>query len=169
MWLKLMSVFPHSDPANTKTFRWVCVFFTCSQSARQTEPTNMQADDERHTFKLPTPPHNGATASKRTWEYSVPELSIMGVEERQMPEMPNLESVLGNSLQSVRPKRNCCLFQVVTGHRLHICNWLLFICWSLCSHTKVYYPLVWGFQTCLKSMEEMPGNWLLHQVSWTGL
>lgn len=61
----------------------------------------MQADDDRQTFECPTSPGNRATTAKRTWEYNVPELSILGVEDRQMPEMPNLESVLGNSLQSV--------------------------------------------------------------------
>ncbi|XP_071337795.1 SKA complex subunit 3 [Trachinotus anak] len=70
------------------------------KSAKKPEPVSMQADDDSHTFNLPTPTHNGAAGSKRTWEYNVPEISIMGVEDKQMPEMPNLESVLGNSLQS---------------------------------------------------------------------
>uniref|UniRef100_A0A3B4XZE9 Spindle and kinetochore associated complex subunit 3 n=1 Tax=Seriola lalandi dorsalis TaxID=1841481 RepID=A0A3B4XZE9_SERLL len=73
-------------------------------SAQQPEPITMDADDDNHTFKLPTPTHNGAASSKRSWEYNVPEMSIMGVEDKQMPEMPNLESFLGNSLQTVRPK-----------------------------------------------------------------
>lgn len=76
----------------------------CLQSAQQPEPVDMQADDDGHTFMLPTPTHNGATGSKRAWEYDVPEISIMGLEDKQMPEMPNLESVLGKSLQSVRSK-----------------------------------------------------------------
>uniref|UniRef100_A0A3Q1H408 Uncharacterized protein n=1 Tax=Anabas testudineus TaxID=64144 RepID=A0A3Q1H408_ANATE len=58
------------------------------------------SDDDSDTFELSTPPQKGTTASKRTWEYNVPELSLMGVEDRQIPEMPSLESVLGNSLQS---------------------------------------------------------------------
>ncbi|XP_070771395.1 SKA complex subunit 3 [Enoplosus armatus] len=71
------------------------------KSARQPEPINMHANDDiSHTLELPTPPRNGATSSKRTWEYSEPEISIVGLEDKQMPEMPNLESVLGNSLQS---------------------------------------------------------------------
>ncbi|XP_018559805.1 LOW QUALITY PROTEIN: spindle and kinetochore-associated protein 3 [Lates calcarifer] len=70
------------------------------KSAQQPEPVDMQADDDGHTFMLPTPTHNGATGSKRAWEYDVPEISIMGLEDKQMPEMPNLESVLGKSLQS---------------------------------------------------------------------
>ncbi|XP_040913390.1 spindle and kinetochore-associated protein 3 isoform X2 [Toxotes jaculatrix] len=74
------------------------------KSAQQPEPINMNVDDDGHTFKLPTPTHNGVTGSKRTWEYNVPDISIMGVEDKQMPEMPNLESVLGNSLQSRRAK-----------------------------------------------------------------
>ncbi|XP_053184874.1 spindle and kinetochore-associated protein 3 [Scomber japonicus] len=67
------------------------------KSARQLEPIKMQVDDDSHTFELPT--HNTAAGSKRKWEYDVPECSILGVEDKQMLEMPNLESVLGNSLQ----------------------------------------------------------------------
>lgn len=96
-----MSVFP-SEHKNSSEF--VC-FFMCSQSALQTESVNMPADDDKRTLEFPTSPCNGTSTSKRTWDYNVPELSIMGVEDRQMPEMPNLESVLGNSLQSVRPRR----------------------------------------------------------------
>ncbi|XP_040005238.1 spindle and kinetochore-associated protein 3 isoform X2 [Xiphias gladius] len=79
------------------------------KSAQQPKPITMQAEDHGHTFKLPTPAHNGANCSKRTWEYDVPDISVMGVEDKQMPEMPNLESVLGNSLQSRSakiPKKN---------------------------------------------------------------
>uniref|UniRef100_A0A8D3A5U3 Spindle and kinetochore associated complex subunit 3 n=1 Tax=Scophthalmus maximus TaxID=52904 RepID=A0A8D3A5U3_SCOMX len=57
-------------------------------------------DDDGHALKLPT--RNGATGSKRTWEYDLPELSFTSAEDKPMPEMPNLESVLGNSLQNVR-------------------------------------------------------------------
>lgn len=64
----------------------------------------MQADDDSHHFQLST--CNTANSSKRMWEYDVPELSIIGVEDKQMPEMPNLESVLGNSLQSVSRKHH---------------------------------------------------------------
>ncbi|XP_026231600.1 spindle and kinetochore-associated protein 3 isoform X2 [Anabas testudineus] len=74
------------------------------KSARQTGPINVKADDDSDTFELSTPPQKGTTASKRTWEYNVPELSLMGVEDRQIPEMPSLESVLGNSLQSKNAK-----------------------------------------------------------------
>lgn len=74
----------------------------CSQSARQPEPIDMQADDDSHIFELPTPPRNGSTSSKHIREHSAPEISILGVEDKQMPEMPNLESVWANSLQNVR-------------------------------------------------------------------
>ncbi|XP_067373314.1 spindle and kinetochore-associated protein 3 isoform X1 [Channa argus] len=74
------------------------------KSARQTGPNNMQTEDDSHTFEFPTAPSHEAAGSKRSWEYSVPELSIMGVEDKPMPEMPNLESVLGNSLQSKKAK-----------------------------------------------------------------
>ncbi|KAG7240387.1 hypothetical protein INR49_026958 [Caranx melampygus] len=70
------------------------------KSTQPPEPIAMQADDDSHTFHLPTPPRNGAASSKRSWEYNVPEISVLGVEDKQMPEMPNLESVLGNSLRS---------------------------------------------------------------------
>lgn len=79
----------------------------CVQSAHQNEPISMQADDDGHTFDLHTPPRNGENDSKRAWEYRVPDLAIMGVEDKQMPEMPNLESVLGNTLQAVRTKKSC--------------------------------------------------------------
>ncbi|XP_062288156.1 spindle and kinetochore-associated protein 3 [Scomber scombrus] len=72
------------------------------KSARQPEPIKMQVDDDSHTFELPT--HNTAAGSKRKWEYDVPECSVLDVEDKQMLEMPNLESILGNSLQSVSRK-----------------------------------------------------------------
>ncbi|XP_045910916.1 spindle and kinetochore-associated protein 3 [Micropterus dolomieu] len=73
------------------------------KSAQQPEPVSVQVDDDddqSQTFELPSPTRNGATCSKRTWKYDVPERSILNVEDEQMPAMPNLESVLGNSLQS---------------------------------------------------------------------
>ncbi|XP_056246117.1 spindle and kinetochore-associated protein 3 isoform X2 [Seriola aureovittata] len=82
------------------------------KSAQQPEPITMDADDDNHTFKLPTPTHNGAASSKRSWEYNVPEMSIMGVEDKQMPEMPNLESFLGNSLQT----RSAKIPKKTSGH-----------------------------------------------------
>ncbi|XP_029314919.1 SKA complex subunit 3 [Cottoperca gobio] len=60
-------------------------------------------DDDTNIFENSSA-RNGATGSKRRWEYDVPEISIMGVEDKQMPEMPNLESVLGNSLQTTCAK-----------------------------------------------------------------
>uniref|UniRef100_A0A3B4UKP4 Spindle and kinetochore associated complex subunit 3 n=1 Tax=Seriola dumerili TaxID=41447 RepID=A0A3B4UKP4_SERDU len=82
------------------------------KSAQQPEPITMEADDDNHTFKLATPTHNGAAGSKRSWEYNVPEMSIMGVEDKQMPEMPNLESLLGNSLQT----RSAKIPKKTSGH-----------------------------------------------------
>ncbi|XP_062259164.1 spindle and kinetochore-associated protein 3 isoform X2 [Platichthys flesus] len=70
------------------------------KSAEQPEPISMQTDDDGHSSKLLTPTHNPATGSKRMWEYNVPEIFIMGEEDKQMPEMPNLESCLGKSLQN---------------------------------------------------------------------
>ncbi|KAK5860749.1 hypothetical protein PBY51_022208 [Eleginops maclovinus] len=61
------------------------------------------SDEDSRLFELPSP-SNGATGSKRPWEYDVPEISIMGVEDREMPEMPNLESTLGSSLQNKSAK-----------------------------------------------------------------
>lgn len=62
----------------------------------------MQTNDENHAPKLPTLAANGNTSGKRVWECNVPEISVQDLDDRQMPEMPNLESVLAKSLQSVR-------------------------------------------------------------------
>lgn len=83
-------------------------FVSFSQSGRQSEPIHMQTDDGL-TSELPTPPRNRETNFKRTWEYDVPELSTFVVEDKQMPEMPNLESILGNSLRSVSPMQEVFL------------------------------------------------------------
>lgn len=73
----------------------------------------MQANDDSHVFNLPTPPRKSSLGSKLLWEYDVPQISIPGVEELQMPVMPRLESTLANSLQSVRQgKRSCNIFAV---------------------------------------------------------
>lgn len=87
-------------------------FCMCSQSARQPELINMQTNDDGHTFELPTP-QNGSNGSKHVWECNEPEISVLGVEDKQMPEMPNLESVFANSLRSVRKKS---LFFLASGH-----------------------------------------------------
>uniref|UniRef100_UPI0037E7603A SKA complex subunit 3 n=1 Tax=Semicossyphus pulcher TaxID=241346 RepID=UPI0037E7603A len=83
------------------------------KSARQIEPIHMQADDDSHTFELLTTPPNRATGSKRNWEYNVPEISIVGAEEKQMPEMPNLESLLGNTLQT----RSAKMQKTISEHK----------------------------------------------------
>lgn len=62
----------------------------------------MQTDNDTQTLDLPSPPCNRAAGFKRTWEYDVPDISTTGLEDKQLPVMPNLESALGNSLQSVR-------------------------------------------------------------------
>ncbi|XP_034741263.1 spindle and kinetochore-associated protein 3 [Etheostoma cragini] len=68
------------------------------------KPIIIQADEETETCELST--HcTGAIGSKRPWEYDVPDVSIMGVGDNQMPDMPNLESDLGNSLQTGSAKR----------------------------------------------------------------
>nr|XP_043906797.1 spindle and kinetochore-associated protein 3 isoform X2 [Solea senegalensis] len=60
-------------------------------SNKKPERINIQTDDDgdSRSCKPPSP-----------WEYNVPEISIMALEDKQMPEMPNLESLLGNSLQN---------------------------------------------------------------------
>lgn len=52
--------------------------------------------------KQPTPAASGTAGDKRAWECSVPEISIQDVDDEQVPEMPNLESVWAKSFQSVR-------------------------------------------------------------------
>lgn len=66
----------------------------------------MEVDDDSQTFKLQTSPAEGSTGSKRAWEYNVSKQSILGGEEKHMPEMPNLESVWANNLQSVRKEQH---------------------------------------------------------------
>lgn len=84
-----------------------------SQSVQQPDPINIQMDDDSQTFKLQTSPRNRTINSKRSWEYDVPEMSMLGVED-QMPEMPKLEFALDNYLQNVRQKfttvwsEGCC-------------------------------------------------------------
>lgn len=50
--------------------------------------------------KKPTPAASGTAGDKRSWECSVPEISIQDVDDEQVPEMPNLESVWAKSFQS---------------------------------------------------------------------
>uniref|UniRef100_A0A8C6LD15 Uncharacterized protein n=1 Tax=Nothobranchius furzeri TaxID=105023 RepID=A0A8C6LD15_NOTFU len=57
------------------------------------------------TKKSAQPEPTSCNGSKLRWECNVPEISV-GFEDKQMPELPNLESFLGNSLQNVRlPKK----------------------------------------------------------------
>ncbi|XP_008299599.1 SKA complex subunit 3 [Stegastes partitus] len=77
---------------------YVARLVSTRKSLRQPEPTGAQSEE------LPTSPPEGAPGSKRCWEYDVPDVSLMGLGGEQMPEMPNLESVLGNSLQRRNPK-----------------------------------------------------------------
>ncbi|XP_016895656.1 SKA complex subunit 3 isoform X2 [Cynoglossus semilaevis] len=74
------------------------------QSEQQPKPVNVPADDDLSTFDLTTPRHNGVGGSKRPWEYNVPNTSMLSEEEEKMPEMPNLQSLLGMSLQSKTAK-----------------------------------------------------------------
>lgn len=99
----LKIVFNHLQYEKKRICDFCCL---CSQSAKPSERSR-QTDDDSHFFELPLSAQNGSTSSKRIWEYDVPEMSIPGMDDRQMPEMPNLESVLANSLQSVRKQ---CLF-----------------------------------------------------------
>lgn len=62
----------------------------------------MLNDDDTHMSKQPTPAASGTAGDKRAWECSAPEISIQHVDDEQMPEMPNLESVWAKSFQSVR-------------------------------------------------------------------
>uniref|UniRef100_A0A3B5ML16 Uncharacterized protein n=1 Tax=Xiphophorus couchianus TaxID=32473 RepID=A0A3B5ML16_9TELE len=66
----------------------------------QHEPISLQGDGDSNIFKLQTSPCNGRSESKLARENDVPEVNFFGVEEKEIPEMPNLESFLGNSLQT---------------------------------------------------------------------
>lgn len=78
-------------------------FVFCFKSTQQPDPSITQTDTDSHTFNLPTPPLR-ASGFKRTWEYDVPDISM---EDKPMPEMPSLESALGNCLQTVRRAVRC--------------------------------------------------------------
>uniref|UniRef100_A0A672IXP0 Spindle and kinetochore associated complex subunit 3 n=1 Tax=Salarias fasciatus TaxID=181472 RepID=A0A672IXP0_SALFA len=70
-------------------------FHPVKRSALQNEAVSRrQAEDDGHTFDLPTP-QNGAAGPKPRWEYNVPDVSLM-----ELPPMPRLESALGQSLIS---------------------------------------------------------------------
>lgn len=69
---------------------------------RQVEPISAQANDDGHDFDLLTPPRKGSFDSKHIWECNIPQISILGVGEQQIPVMPHFESALANSLRSVR-------------------------------------------------------------------
>ncbi|XP_068428868.1 spindle and kinetochore-associated protein 3 [Clinocottus analis] len=71
---------------------------TSRKNARQPQPINMDANGD-DASDLPSP-RNVAPGSKRLWESDVPGVSATGAEDGQMPEMPILESILGNSLQT---------------------------------------------------------------------
>lgn len=71
-----------------------------SKKTAEPEPANLQSDGDGSIFRLQTSPCNGVNGSKPSWEYNVSEMPSFGVEDKKMPEMPNLESVLGNSLQT---------------------------------------------------------------------
>uniref|UniRef100_A0A3Q1BDW3 Spindle and kinetochore-associated protein 3 n=1 Tax=Amphiprion ocellaris TaxID=80972 RepID=A0A3Q1BDW3_AMPOC len=72
-------------------------YMTRLVSTKEPEPISIQTEEE-----LPASPPKGAPGSKRCWENEVLEVWAMGLGDERMPEMPNLESVLGNSLQRVR-------------------------------------------------------------------
>ncbi|XP_035460621.2 spindle and kinetochore-associated protein 3 isoform X2 [Scophthalmus maximus] len=113
----------HTTPeAPTFQTPYVNRLVSTKKSAQPHEPVDMQDDDDDdgHALKLPT--RNGATGSKRTWEYDLPELSFTSAEDKPMPEMPNLESVLGNSLQNRSakiPKKTSAYEKVTKGPTVH--------------------------------------------------
>lgn len=81
---------------------FVCIFVR--------QPVSMQ-DENGHAPDLSTPPCNGTSGTICTWEDDEPEPTVFGVEDHQMPEMPNLESCLGNSLRSVR-QQQCIVYSI---------------------------------------------------------
>lgn len=87
---------------------------TCLQNAGQPESVNVLTDDDNHMSKHPTPAASEAAGGKRVWECGAPEISIHGVDDEQVPEMPNLESVWAKSFQSVRKRffssESFCIF-----------------------------------------------------------
>ncbi|XP_029386577.1 SKA complex subunit 3 isoform X2 [Echeneis naucrates] len=88
---------PEVPAFKTPYMKWLV---SNKKSVQQPEQVDVQGEDNSYAFKLVTPTHDGAASSKHDWDYNVPEISILGVEDKQLPEMPTLESVLGNSLQT---------------------------------------------------------------------
>ncbi|CAJ1079062.1 spindle and kinetochore-associated protein 3 [Xyrichtys novacula] len=70
------------------------------KSAWQDESIVMQTDG----FESQTT-QNGTTGSKFSWKYNEPDISTVGIEDLQMPEMPDLEFQLGNTLLSRGAKK----------------------------------------------------------------
>ncbi|XP_056144858.1 spindle and kinetochore-associated protein 3 [Lampris incognitus] len=88
-------------PINLQTTPEVPVFQTPYVnrlvSARKVQ-TSEPADDENPVPEISTPTNR--TATKCTWEYNVPEVSIGDGDDGLTPEMPSLESNLGSNLKN---------------------------------------------------------------------
>ncbi|XP_033966094.1 SKA complex subunit 3 [Pseudochaenichthys georgianus] len=68
-------------------------YMNCLVSSKKSAQQPGNSEEDSHCFESP---RTGAIGSKRPWEYDAPEISSMGAEDM---EMPNLESILGNSQQ----------------------------------------------------------------------
>ncbi|KAM3607681.1 uncharacterized protein V6R79_011703 [Siganus canaliculatus] len=73
------------------------------KSARHPEPVTKGTDADSDALQHQTPPSNGTTSAKQSWKSCCPD--ILAMDENEMPEMPNFESVLGNSLH-IRSAKN---------------------------------------------------------------
>ncbi|KAL3056000.1 hypothetical protein OYC64_018660 [Pagothenia borchgrevinki] len=81
-------------PTTPEVPAFLTPYMNCLVSSKKSARRLGNSEEDSH-FRT------GAIGSKRPWEYDVPKISIMGAEDMdmEMPEMPNLESILGNSLQ----------------------------------------------------------------------
>ncbi|KAF3843507.1 hypothetical protein F7725_002356 [Dissostichus mawsoni] len=83
-------------PTTPEVPAFLTPYMNCLVSSKKSAQQPGNSEEDSHFFESS---RNGAIGSKCPWEYNVPEISSMGAEDMEMPEMPNLESILGNSLQ----------------------------------------------------------------------
>lgn len=70
------------------------------KSERKPEPVQTENDCDNQESQVPALPHDGAVVFKRSWECDVPHLKVEELMTAgDVPQIPNLESNLGNSLQ----------------------------------------------------------------------
>ncbi|XP_072301144.1 SKA complex subunit 3 [Eucyclogobius newberryi] len=106
--LSCAAILPSTPDVPTFQTPYVNRLLSTKKSERRPEPIKMDSDDDGSD--IPTPPRDAAVASTHSWEHNVPHLKVDDVMVNETPEMPNLESNLGNTLltRSAKLQRNVC-------------------------------------------------------------